>query len=123
MAEQFAVLVADGHPLRHALGERLRRTPGVSAVHIASTLESAIRLAQEHAPHIVICDPLTLGAPATIGDVVRRLRREVGHVIVLTSSLLEHERQAITAEGATGIIFKGAPRGTLTDLLTSLAPT
>lgn len=113
------VLVDGHHRVREALAQRLRRAPGIGAVHVANALHDAIHLAHRHAPHVVICDPRTLGGDGA--EAVRRLRGEVRHVVVLTSSLLDHERQALAEAGSAVLLLKGEDFPTLLEVIRALA--
>jgi DNA-binding NarL/FixJ family response regulator len=106
MHTPLTLLLVDGHHLvREALAHRLRRAPGIDAVHAANTLQDAMHLAHSHAPHVVVCDPRTIGGDGA--EAVRRLRREVRHVVVLTSSLLPDEAAALAEAGSAVLLFKG----------------
>src|SRR5581483_973329 len=105
MPTPIAVLLVEGHPrVREALARALRRAPGIGPVHEAGTLQDGVLMAREHAPRVAICDPRTVGGDSAA--VVRQLRPEVRHVVVLAASLLDHERQALAAS-ASAVLLKG----------------
>jgi DNA-binding NarL/FixJ family response regulator len=120
MASPPSLLVVDGHAgVRQALAGRLHRAPSIGAVHVAGTLHEAVALARTHAPHLAICDPRTVGED--IADVVRLLRREVRHVLVLTTSLLDHEHTAVREAGSAAVLLKGGETARLLEAIAALA--
>jgi DNA-binding NarL/FixJ family response regulator len=120
MPTPITLLLVDGHHrVREALAQRLSRAAGIDAVHATNALPAAAHLAREHAPQVVVCDPRTIGEDGA--EVVRQLRREVRHVVVLTSSLLDHERQALAEAGSAVLLFKGVDFPSLLEVIGALA--
>jgi CheY-like chemotaxis protein len=114
------LLVVDGHAeVRQALARRLRRVPGIGSVHTAGTLREAVVLARAHTPHVAICDPRTVGGDSA--GVVRRICREVGHVLVYSTSLPDHERQVLLRAGAAAVLLKGSETAHLLVAVVALA--
>ena len=99
------VLVADGHPqVRMALAERLGRAAAIESVLVAATLEEAIICARQHAPHVVLCDPLSLGDAE---ETVRRLEATGARVVALVASIEDSMADTLRRAGARAILLKG----------------
>src|SRR6185312_6879140 len=106
MEAPITLLVVDGHPgVREALARRLRQQPTVGAVTVASTVESALRLARDYTPHIVLYDPRTMVGDAC--ETIHQLAQAGRRVVVFTSSLLEGEAAVLRQAGATALLLKG----------------
>jgi hypothetical protein len=67
---------------------------------------------------VIIVDPRTLQGDAA--EAVRLLVREGRCVVVLTSSLLEHEAAQYAQGGVSAFAFKGIPLAALISLIESL---
>lgn len=100
-------VIVDGHAgVRAALAQRLAQVPGVSVVGTAGALGTAIRLVQQCAPDVVLCDPRSLE-----GDGLTALRAlaALGQpIVVLTTALREGDAEAY-ARSAAAVLLKGAP--------------
>ena len=110
------VLLLDGHHgVREALTQRLCRAPGIGRVDAATTLDTALQVARERAPQVVLYDPRTVAGDAA--EAVQRLKQAVEHVIVLTSSLLDDEAAALRRAGAAALVLKGTEISALLTLM------
>jgi DNA-binding NarL/FixJ family response regulator len=116
MVRPITVLLLDGHRgVREALTQRLRHVPGIGRVITATTLDAALQVAREQAPLVVLYDPRTVAGDAA--ETVQRLKQAVGHVIVLTSSLLDDEAAALRRAGAAALVLKGTEISALLTLI------
>jgi DNA-binding NarL/FixJ family response regulator len=114
------LLLVDGHDgVRTVLAAALRRA-GFGVVAEARTVAAALRQAREQAPHLVLFDPRTVQGDAL--EAIRLLGEEGRHVLVYTSSLL-HEEEALLAAGGARVAFKGMARTALCALIESLIAT
>jgi DNA-binding NarL/FixJ family response regulator len=112
----ITVLLLDGHRgVREALTQRLRHAPGIGHVATATTLDTALQVARDRAPQVVLYDPRTVAGDAA--EAVQRLQQVVGHVIVLTSSLLDDEAAALRRAGAAALVLKGTEISALLTLM------
>lgn len=119
MAGAISVLLLDRHQgVREALAQRLRHAPSIGCVATASTLDTALQAARDHAPHVVLYDPRTVAGDAA--EAVQRLKQAVGHVIVLTSSLLEDEAAALRRAGVAALVLKGTEISALLTLMETI---
>jgi two-component system invasion response regulator UvrY len=101
------ILLLDGHDgVRAALTSRLRHTEGVGTVAAAKHLVDALTAVRETPPDAVIYDPHTVDGDAA--EAIRRLAENGRPVIVLTSSLVGDEAEALHRAGATAILLKGS---------------
>ena len=113
---QRTLLIVDGHRgVREALVERLQRAPDVRRVVAADSLETALRMAQDHTPDVVVYEPRTIAGDAA--DAVRLLRQAGCPVIVLTSSLQNDEPASLRNAGAGAVLLKGVA---VADLLAAI---
>ena len=107
MAGDVQVLIADDHRLvREALGALLRTEPGVRVVAEAEDGRSAVRLAAEMSPDVVVMD---INMPDLNGiDATRQVRAGGdGPKVVAVSGYCDsrYTREMLKA-GATGIVLK-----------------
>jgi DNA-binding NarL/FixJ family response regulator len=120
MRHMTTLLLVDGHDgVRTALAATLRRA-GFGVVAEARTVAAALWHAREHAPQLVLIDPRTVQGDML--EAIRLLGQEGRHVLVYTSSLL-HEEEALLAAGGARIAFKGMARTSLCALIESLLAT
>jgi DNA-binding NarL/FixJ family response regulator len=115
------LLVADDHPLIRQ-GLRVSLTDqGFDVVAEAEDGRSAVDLALEHRPDVVVMD---IGMPDLDGlEATRRIlsARPAARVLVLTGHDDEEMRDAARAAGARAFVVKSAPTQELTDTVRALA--
>ncbi len=101
------VLVADDHAVvRTGLRHILEAMPGITVVAEAADAESALRLAREHVPDVVVLDVSMPGASGL--SVLPALRRDVPSARVLVLSMYddaEYVDEGVRA-GAHGYVLK-----------------
>jgi len=101
------LLLLDGHDgVRAALASRLRHTEGVGMVAVAKQLADALTAVRETPPDAVIYDPHTVDGDAA--QAIQRLTENGCPVIVLTSSLVGDEAEALHRAGAAALLLKGS---------------
>ncbi|MGB4777291.1 response regulator [Microbacterium sp.] len=105
------VLVVDDHPVfRIGMSELLASLDGVTVVEQAADEHTAVELAIEHRPDVIIMD-LDLGEGAGSGvDATRRITREVPTAGVLVVTMLGDDESLFASirAGARGYLLKGA---------------
>ena len=101
------VLVADDHAVvRTGLRHILEAMPGITVVAEAADAESALRLAREHVPDVVVLD-VSMPGPSGL-SVLPALRRDVPSARVLVLSMYddaEYVDESVRA-GAHGYVLK-----------------
>jgi DNA-binding NarL/FixJ family response regulator len=101
------VLVADDHAVvRTGLRHILEAMPGVTVVAEAADAESALRLAREHVPDVVVLD-VSMPGPSGL-SVLPALRRDVPTARILVLSMYddaEYVDESVRA-GAHGYVLK-----------------
>ncbi len=98
------VLVVDDHPGFRASARRLLELDGLRVVGEAVDGRSALRLARELAPHVVLLD---IGLPDLSGfEVAERLQAAASHVVFVSSRASSDLGRRIEASGALGFIPK-----------------
>ena len=116
------VLVADDHPtFRKGLGALLASLPGVELVGEAVDGESAIALAAELAPDVVVMD---LDMPGIGGiEATRRIVAAHPSMAVLVLTMLDEDESLFAAmrAGARGYVVKGADTDDVLRALESVA--
>jgi DNA-binding NarL/FixJ family response regulator len=109
MAKDVQVLIAEDHRLvREALRALLRAEPGVRVVAEAEDGRTAVRLAAEMAPDVVVMD---INMPDLNGiDATRELARAVPSAAVLVLTMFDDDDWVFAAmrAGARGYVRKGA---------------
>ena len=101
------VLVADDHAVvRTGLRHILEATPGITVVAEAGDAESALRLAREHRPDVVVLD-VSMPGPSGI-SVIPAIRRDVPDARVLVLSMYDDPEYVDESRraGAHGYVLK-----------------
>ncbi|MGY1984910.1 response regulator [Blastococcus sp. SYSU DS0669] len=105
----IGVLVVDDHPLfRDGLAALLATVPDVRLLATAGDGASAVLLASEHRPDVVLMDLNLPGVPGL--EATRRIVRELPGTAVLVLTMVDDD-DAVTAAmrmGARGYVLKGA---------------
>jgi DNA-binding NarL/FixJ family response regulator len=98
------VLIVDDHPAFRASARRLLALDGFSVVGEAADGESALRLALELAPEVVLLD---IGLPDRSGfDVAVELGRMQTKVVLVSSRAQSDLGRRVVQSGALGFISK-----------------
>jgi DNA-binding NarL/FixJ family response regulator len=101
------ILVVEDHELvRDALAGLLSEAPGMEVVGVASTLEDARRLLEQHGPDVVLAD-LSLGDGSAL-DLVRWVQRSqlTARIVVITGFTNTFLAVEALADGAMGYLLK-----------------
>ncbi len=105
----IGVLVVDDHPLfRDGLASLLATVPDVCLLAAAGDGATAVRLALEHRPDVVLMDLNLPGVPGL--EATRRIVRDAPGTAVLVLTMVDDD-DAVTAAmrmGARGYVLKGA---------------
>ena len=104
---RIPIVIADDHAvLRESLTALLQSQPDFEVVGAAANGEEAVRLVQQHSPHVLVLD---LAMPGGDGfDVLRALERAGNHVasVVLTGSENQNDYVQVVQLGARGLVLK-----------------
>ena len=120
--EPIKVLIADDHPMfREGVRSMLRREGSVELVGEAATGSSAIALAAELQPDVILMDvhmPDVNGIEAT-----RRILQEHPHIHVLVLTMFEDDDSVFAAlrAGARGYLLKGADKAEIVRAINGVA--
>jgi DNA-binding NarL/FixJ family response regulator len=100
------LLIVDGHErVRAALMHRLQRALAEGVVVSTGDLPAATRAIQELAPDAILYDPRTVrGDPR---QTLHTLSQSGSPVVILTSSLQDHEEPLLRQAGAAALLYKG----------------
>lgn len=116
------VIVADDHPtFRRGLGALLDALDGVELVGEASDGETAVALAAQVRPDVVVMD---LNMPGVNGvEATRRIVADDPEVAVLVLTMLDEDESVFAAmrAGRRGYVVKGADTGDVVRALESVA--
>lgn len=116
------VVLADDHKLiRAGLRALLEKLPDIEVVAEASDGQEAIRLVEQHEPHIVLTD---IAMPGVNGlELTRQLADKFPNVRVVILSMYSDEAHVYRAlrAGAAGYLLKGAAREELTLAIRAVA--
>lgn len=111
---EVRVLIVDDHPVfRLGVSALVDSAPGMRVVAEATDGESAVRLAAQHRPDVVLMD---LQLPDFSGtEATARIRSGCPEVAVLLLTMFEDERSVVeaAAAGASGYLVKSAAAGEL----------
>jgi len=115
------ILVADDHTMVREGLVRAMEHAGFEVVAQAGDGETAVELAREHAPDIVLMDlslPVLSGAAAT-----QRIRQDMPDTMVLVLSMLSDQMAVSSAfeAGANGYLVKDCTTAELVDAVTRVA--
>ena len=120
--EPIKVLIADDHPMfREGVRSMLRREGSVELVGEAATGSSAIALAAELQPDVILMDvhmPDVNGIEAT-----RRILHQHPHIHVLVLTMFEDDDSVFAAlrAGARGYLLKGADKAEIVRAINGVA--
>jgi two-component system nitrate/nitrite response regulator NarL len=108
MSKLFRVAIVDDHPLfRDGMVSMLMRVDGIEVVGEGATAADALKIAQEHAPDVMLVDVRLPGggveAAASIAGACPNVR-----IIMVTASEDEHDVTSALRAGARGYILKGS---------------
>ena len=101
------ILVVEDHELvRDALAGLLGQAPGMVVVGVASTVEEAKRLVEQHGPDVVLAD-LSLGDGSAL-DLVRWVQRSRldARIVIITGFSNTFPAVEALADGAMGYVLK-----------------
>ena len=116
------VLIADDHALvREGARQAIDGLPDAEVVALAEDGESALRLAQQHRPDVLLLD---ISMPGLTGiDVIPLLKRACPQTRIVVLSIHQKElfvQQALSA-GALGYVLKTAPISDVIDAVRAVA--
>lgn len=117
-ADRCTVLIAEDHAVaRSGLRFLLGREPGFEIVASAGDGETALALAREHAPDVLILDLMLprMGGALVLQALARQDVRP--RVLILSGQLDGHECEALLASGAAAIASKEDPAEELIEAL------
>jgi DNA-binding NarL/FixJ family response regulator len=122
VAAEVSILIAEDDPLlRHFLLEVLADREGIRVVGTAGTGREALRAASELTPQVMLLD---LGLPEMSGlEVLDGLSemRDPPQVLVLSGDESEETQLAAARRGARGFLGKTQARGTLAEVIRTVA--
>lgn len=106
------VLLIDDHELiRQGLRRAFERADGFDVVAEASSVDSALTLAREHEPDVVVTDVrLPDGSGLDVARALREVSESVG-IVVLTMYAGDEQLFAALEAGASAFVPKDAPSG------------
>jgi DNA-binding NarL/FixJ family response regulator len=116
------VLVVDDHPIvRQGLSSLLATVDDMSVVGEAGDGESAVRLAVEHVPDVVLMDLNLPGVPGL--EATRRIVGAVPDAAVLVLTMVDDDGTVLAAMrvGARGYLLKGAGQEQLVGAIRTVA--
>jgi DNA-binding NarL/FixJ family response regulator len=100
-------VVEDHEIVRDALANLLADTPDMEVVAVASSLRDALPLLAKIRPKVVLADlALEDGSGLELVRALRRERRKVGHVLILTGLRDAYSATEALAGGAAGYVLK-----------------
>ena len=107
MAPPISVLIVDDHPVvRRGLRALLAVQDGIEAAGEAGDADTALALAAEHAPDVILLDLKLPGRDgiAVLGEL--KARGSAARVLVLTSATEPAYASAALRAGAAGVLYK-----------------
>ena len=116
------ILVVEDHELvRDALAGLLAGAPGMAVVGVASTVEEAKRLIEQHGPDVVLAD-LSLGDGSAL-DLVRWVQRSRldARIVVITGFSNTFAAVEALSDGAMGYVLKAQSTGDLLAAIRTVA--
>ncbi|TFV86247.1 response regulator transcription factor [Blastococcus sp. CT_GayMR16] len=116
------VLVVDDHPIvRQGLSSLLGTVTDMSVVGSAGDGETAVRLAVQHRPDVVLMDLNLPGVPGL--EATRRIGREAPEAAVLVLTMVDDDDTVLAAlrVGARGYVLKGAGQDELLGAIRTVA--
>ena len=107
MAQPISVLIVDDHPVvRRGLRALLEVQDGIEVAGEAGDAATALALAAEHAPDVILLDLKLPGADgiAVLGEL--KARDSAARVLVLTSATEPAAASLAVRSGAVGVLYK-----------------
>ena len=107
MAQPISVLIVDDHPVvRRGLRALLEVQDGIEVAGEAGDAATALALAAEHAPDVILLDLKLPGADgiAVLGEL--KARDSAARVLVLTSATEPAAASLAVRSGAAGVLYK-----------------
>ncbi len=107
MTQPISVLIVDDHPVvRRGLRVLLEVQDGIEVVGEAGEAETALALAAEHAPDVILLDLKLPGLDgiAVLGEL--KARGSAARVLVLTSATEPASASLAIRSGAAGVLYK-----------------
>ena len=107
MAQPISVLIVDDHPVvRRGLRVLLEVQDGIEVAGEAGDAATALALAAEHAPDVILLDLKLPGADgiAVLGEL--KVRDSAARVLVLTSATEPAAASLAVRSGAAGVLYK-----------------
>lgn len=107
MPDRIRVAVIDDHPLfRDGVVHMLKRVDGIEVVAEGATAADALRIAEEHAPNVMLLDLSIAGGGIEAAESVARSSPDTQVIVLTASEDEEHVASALRA-GARGYMLKG----------------
>ncbi|GGK99976.1 LuxR C-terminal-related transcriptional regulator [Deinococcus radiotolerans] len=121
MSDVIRVVVVDDHPLfREGVAATLDREPDLEVVAEGDSADAAVRLGQQHLPHVLLLDlSLPGGGLAALSALTAAC--PAVHVVMLTVSDDEADVLAALRGGARGYVVKGVTGRELRHVVRSVA--
>jgi two-component system nitrate/nitrite response regulator NarL len=115
------IAVIDDHPLfREGVTRSLSEIGGFEIVAEGSSMEDAIRIAQQHAPDVVLMDiSMPGGGLEALGPILEL--RPQQRIVMLTVSEAGDDIARALSSGASGYVLKGVGSQALAEILRSVA--
>jgi DNA-binding NarL/FixJ family response regulator len=121
MAQPISVLIVDDHPVvRRGLRVLLEVQDGIEVAGEAGDAATALALAAEHAPDVILLDLKLPGADgiAVLGEL--KVRDSAARVLVLTSATEPAAASLAVRSGAAGVLYKDVDPDTLVRAIRSV---
>ena len=107
MLDRIRVAVIDDHPLfRDGVVHMLKCVDGMEVVAEGATAADALRIAEEHAPNVMLLDLSIAGGGIEAAEGVARANPDTQVIVLTASEDEEHVASALRA-GARGYMLKG----------------
>ncbi len=121
MINVIRVAVVDDHPLfREGVVSMLKSVDGIEVVAEGATAADAVRIAQEHAPNVMLLDVNISGGGIEAAQNVARANPDTQVIMLTVSENEEHVASALRA-GVRGYILKGSSGPELVRVVQAIA--